>query len=342
MGIERIKGLPAWGWVSLVVFFAVLAGTSFILTQSSDSEKTVSAPDADPGSGEIAGHFEVGSADPTAPQTGDVAGNALQAGPDWADLFTAVRAWKDVIGFDEFGQETQGADGTPDFLQAWGSYRYLRDAAFMADDVSMGIDTDATMFVAPGVVGAGDVEGMHDLGNLYSYTGADSQGRRLVYAGVERLVNDGPTSVMFEFSVNQFTPDHMGIIQGDRAEGDLRVISMFDTSALTSLEVQSWDAVAGSWVTRSMLSGEGCNAENSVCVTCNGGAVAGGGWLAPSADGSGNLPTGTFLELGVNVDALLGTSNIIYTGVQVSTPEDYAAESFALLAVENGCVEEAS
>jgi hypothetical protein len=337
-----MKGLSAWGWVSLVVFVAVLAGTSFILTQSSDSEKNVSAPDADPGSGEAAAHFEVGSADPTAPQSGDVTGDAVQAGPDWADLFDAVRSWKDVVGLDDLGQVVQGANGVPDFLELWGDYRSRRDAAFIADDVSRGVDIDSTVFVAPGIVDVGVINEMHDLGNLYAYTGADSQGRRLLYAGVERLSTAGPTSVMFEFTVNQFGPDAAGVIQGERADGDLRVIAMFGASELTSVEVQSWDAAAGSWMSRSMLSGEGCNTESSVCVTCNGGAVAGGGWLAPSADGSGNLPVNTFLELGVNVDALLGTSNIVYTGTQISTPEDYAAETFALMAVEDGCVESSS
>jgi len=343
MGIERLSRWSAIGWASLLVACFLLVGISFVMTQDRGVEAEAAGATVIPidSGGGLSLYFDLGGTLLRSPQQPvALEGVPVRTGINWADLFAADGTLKDVISVDAAGQIAIGSNGIPDFREAWGDYFYRRAAMFVADDISRGRDTDRSMLVAQDAIGAGRVSVMHDLGNVFAYTASDALGQRLLFAAAERLVAGGPSSITFEFNVIPFTVDHTGMILGERSAGDLRAIAMFDATGLSSVEVRGWDATRSAWITLATVSGEGCDGTGSLCAAVNHTRVAGGGWLSPSADTDGMLAAGTFFELGVNADALLGTTNQIYDGVQISTPEDYTGGTFQLDGVDNGCIKE--
>jgi hypothetical protein len=285
------------------------------------------------------GVFELGDGvQPPAPGLADILG-ASQAGPDWNDLFKGDRTPRDVI--DEFGNP--GSNGVPDYFDTWGIFRTRRDASFIFDDVSAGTATDATALLGPGEVGPGVVDPAHDLGNAYAYVANDALQQRILYFGAERLGN-AESSLTVELNRLSFALQD-GHIIGERSVGDVQVRAAFASGILSALEVWAW---LPGWVLVEVLPldpsqpAEQCNAGSSLCAVCNGVTVDGGAW--PNYDVSGgsapSLLPDTFLEVGLNLSQLLGTS-LDYTTLQLTTPEDYALSGFERLVVLQAATEDA-
>lgn len=281
--------------------------------------------------------FELGDgSDPVVPGAADVLGASEQGGPDWGDLFDAQRGMRDV--YDEFG--ALNSNGVPDFLDTFGSLRLRRDAAFLVDEISAGTGVDDSILVGPGALGSGTVAPAYDLGNAYAYSAFNGSGDLILYTGIERLT---PGAGMIEVEFNQalFSISTEGAIQGDRTVGDLRLQAHFSTVLLSSVEVSKWqmtdpESETYGWVPVETLpiipeeTAEQCNASSTLCALCNGASVESGDW--PSYDAEGNvaqeLGPDSFIEIGVNVSALLGTHTYAnyyetrYVSMQLSTYDD--------------------
>ena len=286
------------------------------------------------------GLFELGDGiDPAVPGIADIVGLAGQPGPDWSDLFGADGGWKDV--YDELGNA--GSNGVPDFLDGYGALRGRSDAGFIGDSVSAGTGVDATVFTGSGQLGPGTVDPGYDLANVYAYTGFNPGRDLVLYLGIERLTNAGG-SIVFELNKNLFSIDPGGAIVGSRSVGDLEVTAEFSAGILSSVMIRSWE---GGWAVIDTLPidpaqpSEQCNAGETLCVVCNGASVAGGDWTSYDAAGNpiANLLPDTFMELGINLSALLGVHtwqsyyDTRYANIQVSTYDDAvppAARDYAL------------
>jgi hypothetical protein len=294
---------------------------------------------------------ELGNGHPLTPGLAELLGDVLEPGADWNDLFAADRRLKDV--YDEFGNP--GANGVPDLLDTYGTFRALRDAVFVLDDLSAdGNDTSALL--GPGLVGLGPVFPEHDLGNLYAYAAFDSNRDLIVYAGVERLTAAGSSDLTLEFNQSRFSVDGGGAIQGSRTIGDLQVHAIFTSGALSSVEIRTWDLdpvdSTHKFLSRDILSSpspEQCNATGTACVVCNGNTVTAADWTSFDASGNSvaNLTPDTFLEFGVNLGRLVGTdtSGMRFRTLQATTPEDYTAGTFERASYmqesfDNGCMED--
>jgi hypothetical protein len=285
------------------------------------------------------GLLELGDGvEPMAPGIGDIIGSR-QPGLDWGDLFDVGRGLKDQG--DERGRGA--ANGMPDFLEGKGSFR--RDAAFVLDDVSAGIRTDATARGPRGRIAKGVVDPTYDLSNVYAYSSFDRSLDFHLYAGVERLsAADG--TVILEFNRELFTLGEDDRIVGRRVTGDLQVLVHFAAGILSSLDVGVWmpgddKNFVGDWQQIEHLpvsaeqSAEQCNSDGTVCAVCNGTTIQAGAW--PTFDAAGEPTTAlvadTFLELGLNLTQLLGVTYFDYyerryATIQVSTLQDYALGTF--------------
>jgi hypothetical protein len=296
--------------------------------------------------------LEIGDGmDPAVPGAADIQGSSVQMGPDWGDLFDADRRMQDV--YDELGNA--GSNGVPDFLDTFGALRLRRDAVFLLDDISAGTSVDETIYLGPASVGPGTVAPAYDLGNIYAYSAFNDQKELVIYAGVERLA-PGAGRIDFEFNQSSFGIGEGGTIEGERTEGDLLIRAEFSGPLLSALEVSQWaltDPEAGTygWSPTEVLpvipeeSAEQCNDAATLCVLCNGSPVAGGAW--PSYDETGGttteIATNSFMEIGVNVSALLGRHTYdnfyatryvsmqlsTYDGSETPVAQDYALGGFA-------------
>jgi len=255
------------------------------------------------------GLFELGDGNPPPgfPGMADIVLSGEQAGPDWEEIFDA--------------------NGVPreDVIASYGGGL----AVFCADDISLGSGFESTA-VAYG--GAGVMNGVadadHDIGNAYVYTTADSVGDLVVYAGIERL-GAGSSFVELELNQMKFRLGHGGYgvgipweIDGYRDGGDVLVRITFADGAVQSMTVEGWGQ--GGWQLLTGVVGEGCDLSELACVIANDTIIEGGPW--PNFDTAGNpeeIAVNRFVELGVNVDALLGLQPE-FTTVQIRTPEDIA------------------
>lgn len=261
--------------------------------------------------------------DPPIPTSADILGSpgtASAAGPDWEDLFNADRSIRDDYPLDEFGQPM--GNGVPDYIDLYSG----QWAVFTADDVM----SDATFVVSGSetlIYSGRRMNAEHDLGNAYAYSALDSVGNLVLFAGAERLGSGDST---LEVEVNQ---DHRRLghgppwrLTGARQADDLLIRVSFSGGLIDSVEVQRW---SGAWIPVETVLGETCNAAETVCSACNGAEIDGGPWTNFDTEGDAEqISPGRFIELGVNVGALLGTQPD-YTTVQLRTPQDIALSYFA-------------
>lgn len=249
-----------------------------------------------------AGLFELGDgqAPPGFRGAADILGSAGQAGPDWADLFTAA------------GRPVSTGGGQ------W--------AVFTADDVSLGSGFEGTALAgAPDLVRNGTVAAAHDIGKAYVYSTRDGAGHRMLYLGVERL-SGGDSYVEVELNQALVRLGHGGYgigkpwqVVGARADGDVLVRLDFAAGTLASVTVQRRSD--GQWQQAAALAGEGCDEAETLCALCNAAAIAGGPWhpteIAPAR----------FAEVGVDLGALLGSAPVLRS-VRIRTPGDLALGYF--------------
>jgi hypothetical protein len=220
-----------------------------------------------------------------------------QAGPDWADLFTASGEARSDLG-------------------ALGG----RWAVFISDDVSLGYGFESTALAGPDSVRNGTARSADDIGNAYAYAARDLSGNTILYLGVERLA-DGNSAVEFELDQALVRLGHGGFghgapwqILGARQPGDLLVRLEFAGEALSSATVSVW---ASGWHQLSGTTGEGCDESANLCAIANASAIESGPW------GSGQLAAGRFVEIGLDLGALLGVDPALQS-LRIRTPGDIA------------------
>jgi hypothetical protein len=240
-----------------------------------------------------AGLFELGDglAPPGFSGAADILGTADQPGLDWGDLFTA--------------------EGGP------------RDGAvFIADDVSLGSGFEGTELAgSPDLVRNGTVAAADDIGNAYVYSTRDAAGHAVLYLGAERQ-SDGDSYLEFELNQAVVRLGHGGFghgkpwkVLGTRAANDALVRLDFASGALASVTV--YRQSNGEWQALAAVSGQGCDEAESLCAISNAAAIEGGPW------NSGEIAAGRFVEVGVNLGALLGADPVL-NSIRIRTPDDIA------------------
>ncbi len=256
------------------------------------------------------GLFELGPA-----QAADILGDPAIPGPDWADVFDANGAVKDMAG------------GVA--------------AAFMEDDLSPGGAVDRTTFSGAGGSNknsdpisawhwdSGSVPAKDDLSNSYAWAATKlvgGQAHLFVYAGFERIEESGDSHVDIEFFQDDVTIDEeipcddpgnditpCGFI-GSRTSGDI-IVSMdfLNGGGFGTMSVRKWSGTA--YVQVGTRNGEGCNPADTICGFNNGGLIDGGPW--PNYERHGYevqmLPKNAFTEFGIDVTAVLGGTPCLTT-----------------------------
>lgn len=239
-------------------------------------------------------------ADGTAPAgtsgPADLASDPDQPGPDWADLFAANGAVRDLTPYGGVS------------------------AAFVADYQSNGLFFDGDVLSVGGRVANGVAATSDDLGFSYFYSTLDSAGNLVLYAAAERL-GAGDSTLELEFDQDHFRLGHGGYgsaipwrIDGTRHQGDVLVKLVFAGGALESVEASAWDGRG--WNLLSSAIGTSCDLEETLCAVTNAGPIEGGPWNPQT------IPAGQFVELGVNVGALLDGARPAFATVRLRTPQD--------------------
>ena len=147
-------------------------------------------------------------------------------------------------------------------------------------------------------------------------------GELIVYAGVERLAPNGSSHIDIEFNAQAIALDEAPPCDnepcdflGDKTVGDILVGMEFENGgALGALRVYRWNGSNYIIIPGALLTGEGCNATDTICGFNNDGpADDGGPW--PNYDNHGDVITtlqqNAFSEFGINLTALLGSSPCI-------------------------------
>ncbi len=248
--------------------------------------------------------------------------------PDWAAVFNADGSLRD--DYDADG--APGANGVPDHEELWNGL----NAWFLDDILSDGEAVDLSTFngaadLDEAVIDNGLVDGSDDLGNSFVVTMENLRGELEVYVGVETLSHALPSYV--EFELNQ---DAVGAgtgrpwpMTGTRQDGDLLVRMELDQGLLIGVRAFVWDAGAGRFVQVAAAAGDGagagCASVKRVLLACKGDPVMEshndlGRWGLDS-EPLDPLSPDSFVEAGVNVEALLGYWPQ-YRAVHVKTPAD--------------------
>lgn len=261
------------------------------------------------------GLFQLGDGEPPPgmPGLANILESAGQAGPDWGSLFSADGSARDEYD----GEGNPGANGVPDYLEIYGGLW----AVFNADDISLGSGFEGSALYPDGRIYNSTVTADHDLGNAYVYFTLDSVGNVVLYAAAERL-GGGDSSLEFEFNQEHFRLGRGGYgvgvpweVLGDRSTDDVLVKLTFAGGMLATAEASAWDGQG--WIAVSTVAGEGCDGADALCAVCNGDVIEGGPWNAQQ------VGAGRFVEMGINVGALLGAQPV-FTTVRLRTPQDAA------------------
>lgn len=294
------------------------------------------------------GLFELGNGiDPPVPGSGDIAGSNSQAGPDWADLFGVGGALKDA---DSDGVPTPVDDDDTDPTVGDADFEA---ATFLVDDRSTKGLTDRTIFatsnknndpISSWQWSTGNNPPKDDMANVYGYavrgpdtTGdADSNKDLYLYIGIERLAPEGDSHLDVEFNQGGIALDK-GIpcgsdgsagpgdgspceFVGAKQVNDVLVVMDFKRGGdLGFVEFRRWNGAE--YVLLEGLAGEGCTAAvngipaDAACAFNNAGNVNTGQWTSWDRHGKeiASLERNAFTEIGLNVNALLGTEPCINT-----------------------------
>ena len=225
---------------------------------------------------------------------GDILDSAANPAPDWSSRFNAS------------GQSLVGAA-----------------CDFTADELSTGSDTDQTVFVSSNkngdpvptwTWGTGGSPVKDDLSNVYGCSATNAAGDTVLYAGLERLAENGASHIDYELFQADVGLDHAvpcpaGEIcrfTGNRTVGDLIISVDFEIGGtLGSVTLRRWNGTDYVVVSSGGL---GCNGADTICVFSNTTAIDGGPW--PNFDEHGDpittIPTNAFTEFGLNLTQLLG------------------------------------
>lgn len=244
---------------------------------------------------------------------------------DWVTIFNAD------------GSVRRDAGGVPEFISLYGG----SDANFVWDDVYTATNQETTALFAGAQrpVDRGVIAAEYDVKRSYFYVEPDDGGSDVYYVGIERASAGGDGSIEIEFNQRLHRLGHgrPWQLRGKRSADDFlaRVDIVAGAVSAVTLQRANRDPVDGSlsWETVASLAGEGCDGF-ALCLSTNAATIAGGGpWSGydesnPEAPGPGeDLPPGTFLELSVNLGAVLG-QNIGFASACVITPMDVAFAYF--------------
>lgn len=244
---------------------------------------------------------------------------------DWATIFNAD------------GSVRRDAGGVPEFIPLYGG----SDANFVWDDIYTATNQETTALLVgdPPAVDRNAITGEYDVKRSYFYVEPDDGGSDVYYVGIERASPGGDSSIEIEFNqrLHRLGRGRPWQIRGKRSDGDFlaRVEFVAGAVSMVTLQRASRDPIDNSltWETVASLGGEGCDGY-ALCLSMNATTITGGGpWSGyddenPEVPGPGeDLPPGTFLELSVNLGAVLG-QNVPYASACVITPMDVAFAYF--------------
>jgi hypothetical protein len=210
------------------------------------------------------------------------------------------------------------------------------DAVFLEDKISDGVGVDMSVFVdaSRSLLDNGVVPGTDDLGNGYLLARTDSVGNLIYHVGVERLSSVADTWVEFELNrgVVRVRSGAPWPIEGERQVGDLVVRVTYKAGALIRAESFVWDGYGFRAAAAAAPGGSGCTDVGAVLMFCDGPPPLRSAqpevwdvrWLPFTP-----APPDSFVEVGLNVTALLG-SNVQFTTVQLRTPKDIVIDSFRI------------
>src|SRR5262249_26806775 len=141
-----------------------------------------------------------------------------------------------------------------------------------------------------------------DIRNVYLYAtknpivSSDGSNHLMIYAGLERVVDNGDAHISFHLSQQYITPNNSGGFDGSRAVGDLAISMDFTNGGtLGSVTVYRWNGSNFDQV--QAVAGEGCNTDHTVCAFNNGVPITG-------VQGDA-IQVNAFTEIGVDVTALI-------------------------------------
>jgi hypothetical protein len=241
------------------------------------------------------GYFELGpGASSDEGGVANILGNNTNAGPDWADLFTATAPSGTVVT-----KKDANSNGTPDCEESPG-----KECAFIADASSAGGALDPTTFsgfgtsnknndpisgpntlngsdcqvrgltaqqCAPWGWDKGNVPAKDDLTNVYAYEVVPTSGPRkdhvIIYGGLEREDPSGDSYVDLEFFKNKvdLCRNSSGVatptcFKGVRSDGDIIVSMNFvKGGGIGSIEIREFSTATNSYGNPlGSASGQGC------------------------------------------------------------------------------------
>lgn len=209
-------------------------------------------------------------------------------------------------------------------------------AVFLEDKISdgVGIDMSVTVDSARSLVDNGAVPGPDDLGNGYLLARCDNLGNLIYHIGVERLTSVADTWVEFELNqgIVRVRSGAPWPIVGERKACDLVVRVTYLAGALARAELFIWDGFAFRAAGGAASAGTGCTDVGPALMFCDGPPPLRSA-QSQVWDGQGLpltlAPPDGFVEIGLNVTALLG-SNLSFTTIQVRTPRDIILDSFRM------------
>lgn len=274
----------------------------------------------------------------------------LQPAPANAAGQLAMPAWNEVfhpegltkVKASRFESALQGLRGHSGKFQPG-----LLEAVLVEDNLSDGLATDMSVRIGADalnedIIYNDVVSAVNDLGNAYVLAEADASGDLQIYVGVELLsplADELPTHHYVEFELTQNFVQATAVnapLKGERADGDLLVRIDLMASEPESIVIQRWSSSTGYQVIeKAKLASNNCRDAAMPYVVCAGAPPRLEGFERSEVWDMDGVPMDVtapdrFLELGLDVAALLGT-NPAFSSIVLRTFEDIAIDSFQAL-----------